>query len=54
MGDECDPLTFVDQPDERWTEAPIESDEEDADLGTVLKRTVSRTRRRPTTVQLCQ
>ena len=30
MGEECDALTFVDQPDETWTEAPIESDEEDA------------------------
>jgi hypothetical protein len=30
-------LTFVDQPDERWTEAPIESDGEDAELVSVLK-----------------
>ncbi len=37
MGDECDTLTFVDQPDERWTEAPIESDEEDAELVAALK-----------------
>ena len=37
MGEECDVLTFVDQPDERWTEAPIESDEEDAELVSALK-----------------
>ena len=37
MGEECDVLTFVDQPDERWTEAPIKSDEEDAELVSVLK-----------------
>ena len=37
MGDECDASTFVDQPDERWTEAPIESDEEDAELVAALK-----------------
>ena len=37
MGAECDILTFVDQPDERWTEAPIESDEEDAELVSALK-----------------
>ncbi len=37
MGDECDASTFIDQPDERWTEAPIESDEEDAELVAVLK-----------------
>ena len=32
MGDECDALTFVDQPDEVWTEAPIESDEDDVEV----------------------
>ena len=37
MGDECDVSTFVDQPDERWTEAPFESDEEDAELVAALK-----------------
>jgi hypothetical protein len=30
-------LAFVDQPDERWTEAPIESDEEDSELVSALK-----------------
>jgi hypothetical protein len=37
MGEECDVLTFVDQTDERWTEAPIESDEEDSELVSALK-----------------
>ena len=37
MGEECDVMTFVDQPDERWTEAPIESDDEDAELVSELK-----------------
>ncbi len=49
-----DALTFVDQPDERWTEAPIESGEDDAELGAVLELAVSRTRGRLTTIQLCQ
>jgi hypothetical protein len=37
MGEECYVMAFVDQPDERWTEAPIESDEEDAELVSALK-----------------
>jgi hypothetical protein len=37
MGEDCDVMAFVDQPDERWTEAPIESDEEDAELVSALK-----------------
>jgi hypothetical protein len=37
MGEECDVMAFVDQPDGRWTEAPIESDEEDAELVSALK-----------------
>ena len=37
IGEECDVLAFVDQPDERWTEAPIESDEDDAELVSALK-----------------
>ena len=36
MGDQCNELTFVDQPDERWTEAPIESDDEDAEVIAVI------------------
>jgi hypothetical protein len=30
-------LTCVDQPDEIWTEAPIESDEDDEELVVALK-----------------
>ncbi len=37
MGDECDVLTFVVQQYKRCTVAPIESDEEDADLVSALK-----------------
>ena len=38
MGAECDILTFVDPPDGRWTEAPIESDGDDAaELVSALK-----------------
>ncbi len=40
MGDQCNELTFqvVHQPDERsrWTEAPIESDDEDAEVIAVI------------------
>ena len=32
-----DTAIFIDQPDERWTEAPIESDEEDAELVNALR-----------------
>ncbi len=31
MGSECDAQSFIDQPDERWTEAPIESDSGEED-----------------------
>ncbi len=37
MGEECDVLAFVDQMDERWAEAPIESGEEDTELISALK-----------------
>jgi hypothetical protein len=39
MGEECDvfKLAFVNQMDERWTEAPIESGEEDVELVSALK-----------------
>jgi hypothetical protein len=37
MGEECDVLAFVDQMDERWAEAPIESGEEDTELVSALK-----------------
>jgi hypothetical protein len=38
MGAECDILTFVDPQDGRWTEAPIESDGDDAaELVSALK-----------------
>ena len=38
MGAECDILTFVNPPDGRWTEAPIESDGDDAaELVSALK-----------------
>ena len=30
-------MTFVDQPDETWTEAPIESDEEDAEVKAMIR-----------------
>jgi hypothetical protein len=36
-GDECDAMTFVEQPDERWTKAPIESDDEDAELVAAIR-----------------
>ena len=37
MSDECDVLTFVDQPNESWTEAPVNSDEEDAEVVVVIR-----------------
>ena len=39
MGGEMMPVDeFVNQPEEQWTEAPVESDEEDAALAAVQAR----------------
>ena len=37
MGDECDVLTFVDQPNESWTEALVDSNEEDDEVVAVIR-----------------
>ncbi len=42
LGDKYDALTFVDQPDERWIETPIESDGENVEVVAVIWACIER------------